>query len=212
MLITGASGVGKSTLLHLIFRFMDPDSGQVLIDGQDLTDLTLDSYRREVSYCPQNPIMFNVSVLENLRYSDINKYFYKKPYVLSDSKLGNLDGDPEHLDYEYLPVNGDTVEPEIDDYCREFNMIGRINSNPEKYLTSLGDQGAKFSGGERQRFNIIRSLLKESRIMLFDEPTNSLDAKNELVFLNQLSKLRADRKTTIIVSHKLSLAHHADRI
>ncbi len=60
-----------------------PDSGQVLIDGQDLTDLTLDSYRREVSYCPQNPIMFNVSVLENLRYSDINKYFYKKPYVLS---------------------------------------------------------------------------------------------------------------------------------
>lgn len=62
VLITGASGVGKSTLFNMIFRLIDPESGRVLLDGQELKDFKIDSLRKEISYCSQTPIMFNNTV------------------------------------------------------------------------------------------------------------------------------------------------------
>jgi len=176
---------------------MDPDAGDILIDGQSLKDLRIKSFRKEISYCPQNPIMFNSSVIDNLRYSDLDKYFKKTS---------------EEDDFEYVPKNGETVEQEIEDYCKEFNLSTRISNTAEGYFTSLGDQGAKFSGGERQRFNIIRCLLKDSKVVLFDEPINALDAINEKVFIDQVKNLQSQGKTVIIVSHKLSLCHQLDNI
>lgn len=76
----------------------------------------------------------------------------------------------------------------------------------------LGDQGSKFSGGEKQRLSIIRSLLKDSGILLFDEPTNALDSINEVIFSNYIKKMKAQGKTTIIISHKLSIANWSDQV
>ena len=66
--IVGASGVGKSTLIKLLFRFYDPDSGRILIDNQDIKKVNIDSLRRVVGIVPQDAVLFNDTILENIRY------------------------------------------------------------------------------------------------------------------------------------------------
>ena len=66
--IVGASGVGKSTLIKLLFRFYDPDSGRILIDNQDIKKINIDSLRRVVGIVPQDAVLFNDTILENIRY------------------------------------------------------------------------------------------------------------------------------------------------
>eukprot|EP00347_Sterkiella_histriomuscorum_P015496 403356809 len=68
--IVGYSGFGKTTLLNLMTRIYDPEEGQVLIDGQDLKDLTFESFRKYISVVPQNGILFNDSILFNLKYGN----------------------------------------------------------------------------------------------------------------------------------------------
>lgn len=68
--VVGASGGGKSTLVKLLFRFYDPQSGQVLIDGHDLRDLTQESLRRQIAIVPQDCVLFNDSLRENIRYGN----------------------------------------------------------------------------------------------------------------------------------------------
>lgn len=68
--VVGASGAGKSTLVKLLFRFYDPDSGAVLIDGQDLRDLTQQSVRRQIAIVPQDCVLFNDTLAENIRYGN----------------------------------------------------------------------------------------------------------------------------------------------
>lgn len=70
--IVGASGAGKSTLLKLLFRFYPPSSGQICIDGQDLDQVTQDSLRRHLGIVPQDTVLFNQSLLENIRYGRID--------------------------------------------------------------------------------------------------------------------------------------------
>ena len=70
--LVGETGGGKSTLLKLLYRFHDPDEGRILVDGQDLRAVTLETYRQYVGIVPQNPALFNMSVVENLRYPDLD--------------------------------------------------------------------------------------------------------------------------------------------
>jgi ATP-binding cassette subfamily B protein len=73
--LVGKSGAGKSTIISLISRFYDPDSGSITIDGLDLRDIDLAAWRRLVGVVPQTPFLFNASVLENIRYGDPNASF-----------------------------------------------------------------------------------------------------------------------------------------
>lgn len=68
--ILGTSGCGKSTILNLIHRTFDPASGKVVVDGQDISSVTLDTYRKHIAIVPQHPALFNVSVKENIRYAN----------------------------------------------------------------------------------------------------------------------------------------------
>lgn len=68
--IVGRSGLGKTTLMHLLFRIYDPETGNVVIDGQDVKDLKLDSFRQFISVVPQNGILFNDTLEFNLRYGN----------------------------------------------------------------------------------------------------------------------------------------------
>lgn len=68
--IVGHSGFGKTTIMNLIFRLFDPHAGSIKIDGQDLKDLTFDSFRKYISIVPQNGILFNDSILYNLQYGN----------------------------------------------------------------------------------------------------------------------------------------------
>ncbi|MEQ8406276.1 MAG: ABC transporter ATP-binding protein/permease [Oceanicaulis sp.] len=66
--LAGPSGAGKSTLLRLLFRFYDPDSGRVLIDGQDIAGVTQESLRRNLGLVPQEVVLFNTTLRQNIRY------------------------------------------------------------------------------------------------------------------------------------------------
>ncbi|ETI25357.1 hypothetical protein G647_02129 [Cladophialophora carrionii CBS 160.54] len=70
--LVGQTGGGKSTILRLLFRFYDVDQGRILVDGQDIRHVKMESYRKHIAMVPQNPVVFNMSILENVRYPDID--------------------------------------------------------------------------------------------------------------------------------------------
>ncbi|KIX99829.1 uncharacterized protein Z520_04465 [Fonsecaea multimorphosa CBS 102226] len=70
--LVGETGGGKSTILKLLFRFYDVDQGRILIDGQDIRRIKMETFRKHIAMVPQNPVVFNMSVLENVRYPDID--------------------------------------------------------------------------------------------------------------------------------------------
>jgi ABC-type multidrug transport system fused ATPase/permease subunit len=95
--------------------------------------------------------------------------------------------------------------------ARAANAHDFITRLPNGYDTIVGDRGLRLSGGERQRIAIARALLKDSPILLLDEPTSSVDAENEELIQEAIRVLARDR-TTIVVAHRLSTVADADRI
>ena len=172
----GPTGVGKSTLVSLIPRFYDPRAGRVLIDGTDVRDYQLKSLRSQISMVLQPPLVFPVSVRENISYGRPDAGLDE---VISAAKLARIHESIERL--------------------------------PDKYETLVGEQGATLSEGERQRITIARAILRNSPILILDEPTSSVDAETEALIMEGLEQLTAGR-TTFIIAHRLSTVRKADRI
>ena len=172
----GPTGVGKSTLVSLIPRFYDPRAGRVLIDGTDIRDYELKSLRSQISMVLQPPLVFPVSVRENIAYGRPEAGLEE---VITAAKLARI-----------------------------HESIDRL---PDKYETLVGEQGATLSEGERQRITIARAILRNSPILILDEPTSSVDAETEALIMEGLEQLTAGR-TTFIIAHRLSTVRKADRI
>jgi len=174
--IVGPTGVGKSTLVSLIPRFYDPCSGRVFIDGTDARDYQLKSLRSQISMVLQPPLVFPVSVRENIAYGRPDANIED---VISAAKLARIHDSIERL--------------------------------ADKYETIVGEQGATLSEGERQRITIARAILRDSPILILDEPTSSVDAETEALIMEGLEHLSVGR-TTFIIAHRLSTVRKADRI
>ena len=175
--LVGKTGGGKSTLLKLLMRSYDTTSGSVIIDGQDIKDVRKVTYLEHVSIVPQNVGVFNVSILENLRYAKFDV---------------TLEGCKEVM--------------------RAVGLHEKITDSFEKgYAEVVGEKGVKLSGGELQRLAIARVLLRESKLVLFDEAMSSLDSETESKIQEYLRKWCVGR-TVIIVAHRLATIAHADRI
>ena len=99
----------------------------------------------------------------------------------------------------------------IEQAARLANIHDFIQSLPEGYDTVVGERGLKLSGGEKQRIAIARAVLKNPRILIFDEATSSLDSKSEKVILDALQQL-ASEHTTLVIAHRLSTVIDADQI
>jgi ATP-binding cassette subfamily B protein len=172
----GPTGVGKSTLVSLIPRFYDPREGRVLVDDVDIRDYRLKSLRGQVSMVLQPPLVFPISVRENIAYGRPEAGLEE---VITAAKLARIHDSIERL--------------------------------PEKYDTVVGEQGATLSEGERQRITIARAILRDSPILILDEPTSSVDAETEALIMEGLERLTTGR-TTFIIAHRLSTVRKADRI
>jgi ATP-binding cassette subfamily B protein len=174
--VVGHSGAGKSTLARLLFRFYDVTAGRILIDGQDLREVTQESLRAAIGIVPQDTVLFNDTIYYNLAY-----------------------GRPE------------ATREEVERCAEMAHIRTFIESLPDGWDTMVGERGLKLSGGEKQRVAIARAILKQPRILVFDEATSSLDSHTEQAIQQTLAEV-AENHTTLVIAHRLSTVVDADRI
>ena len=172
--LVGPSGNGKTTIISLIPRFYDPQSGVVKIDDTDIRGFKLKSLREQISFVLQETLLFHASVWDNIAYG---KPDATREEILRAAKLANAD---------------------------EF-----IEKLPEGYHSMIGERGATLSGGQRQRIAIARAIIRDTPILVLDEPTAGLDSASEETVIEALDRLMAG-KTTIVVAHHLRTIRHAD--
>ncbi len=174
--LVGPSGVGKSTIVKLLYRFYDPQSGSISIDGQNIADVTQLSLREQLSIVPQETALFNETIGYNIAYG--------------------RDG---------------ASQEDIERVAKLAHIHEFIMGLPDKYETLVGERGVKLSGGEKQRISIARALLRNTPIVILDEPTSSLDSASEQEIQAALENLMKQR-TVVIIAHRLSTIMHSDKI
>jgi subfamily B ATP-binding cassette protein MsbA len=174
--IVGPSGAGKTSLLNLIPRFFDPSSGEILIDGQDISSFTQSSLRSQMAMVTQETLLFDESIASNIAYG---KPDATREEIVCSAKLAGAH-----------------------DFIQKFT---------EGYDTMIGARGVRLSGGERQRISIARALMRNAKILIFDEATSSLDNKSERTVKQSISAME-NLPTRIVVAHRLSTIRGADHI
>jgi ATP-binding cassette, subfamily B, bacterial MsbA len=174
--IVGANGCGKSTLINLLLRFFDPQSGRVLVGGNDIRDYRLSDLRKAIGYVTQQTMLFADSIATNIRY-------------------GALEAD----------------ESRVRDAARRAHAEGFISRLPAGFEANIGEHGASLSGGQRQRLSLARAILRNAPVLVLDEATSQVDPESELLIHRSLAEF-VRRRTTIMVTHRLSTLELADRI
>jgi ATP-binding cassette subfamily B (MDR/TAP) protein 1 len=190
--LVGASGCGKSTIINLLLRFYDPQSGDVSIDGMNIRDLNIRWLRSQIGYVGQEPILFAGTVGDNISYGL----------------------DPELLDATSTKaLTKEQLRERIIAAATLANAHEFISAFPQGYDTDVGSNGVAMSGGQKQRIAIARALIKKPSVLLLDEATSALDATSERVVQESIDKLSRNKsQTTIIIAHRLSTIRNADKI
>lgn len=183
--LVGPSGGGKSTVVGLLQRFYSPVEGSITIDGVPIADYNLSSLRRQISVVSQEPVLFSLSVRDNIAFG------------LSDV---------QRKEYTEDKITEAVIQAAKEAYAHEF--VSRL---PEGYDTSVGERGVLLSGGQRQRIAIARALVSNPKILLFDEATSALDTESER-YVQAAIQEASRHRTTIMIAHRLSTIRDADSI
>jgi ATP-binding cassette subfamily B multidrug efflux pump len=174
--LVGRSGAGKSTIVNLLLRFHDVESGQVLIDGQDISQVTQDSLRAQVGMVTQDTSLLHRSVRDNILY-----------------------GRPDASDTEMIEA---ARQAEAHDFIGPLSDAkGRTG-----YDAHVGERGVKLSGGQRQRIAIARVMLKDAPILLLDEATSALDSEVEAAIQASLYTLMEGKTVVAIAHRLSTIA------
>jgi ATP-binding cassette subfamily B multidrug efflux pump len=174
--LVGRSGAGKSTLVNLLLRFYDLAQGSILIDGQNITEVTQESLRQHMGVVTQDTSLLHRSVRDNLRY-----------------------GNPNATD-------ADIVAAAKQASAHEFILALQDNAGRTGYDAHVGERGVKLSGGQRQRIAIARVLLKNAPILLLDEATSALDSEVEVAIQQNLVSLMQGKTVIAIAHRLSTIA------
>uniref|UniRef100_A0A3B0MEV6 ABC transporter, putative n=1 Tax=Theileria annulata TaxID=5874 RepID=A0A3B0MEV6_THEAN len=175
--IVGPSGAGKTTLCKLIMGIYKPTSGKILLDSNDISNLSSKWLRRSVfSILTQEPILFSMSIEENMKYG-----------------------------------NKKATKEQVIEACKQCNLHEFIESLPSKYDTIVGPKGCTLSTGQKQRIALVRTILKESKVLILDEPTSSLDGYSEEL-VTQAIEMAKNEKTLIIVTHNAEIVKKVNKV
>lgn len=174
--LVGRSGAGKSTVVNLLLRFYDLREGRILIDDQDIAQVTQTSLRTHVGMVTQDTSLLHRSVRENILY-----------------------GRPEASDAEMIAA---AKRAEAHEFIEQLtDPAGRRG-----YDAHVGERGVKLSGGQRQRIAIARVKLKDAPILLLDEATSALDSEVEAAIQASLYKLMEGKTVVAIAHRLSTIA------
>lgn len=182
--IQGPSGRGKSTMLKLLMRFWDPDSGTISLSNIPLPQVDAGWRRRVQTMMGQETYLFNGTIRENLA-------------IACDSADSAASAIPDSVLREALA---------------KASVLELVDALPNGLDTQVGELGGSLSEGEKQRIGLARMFLRDADLVLFDEPTSRLDAYNESVILGSINDLAERGSAVVLVSHRDSTMRIADRI
>ena len=174
--LIGRSGAGKSTIVNLLLRFYEPQSGTISIDGQNVDSVTQESLRAQIGLVTQDTSLLHRSVRDNIIY-----------------------GRPDATDAEMISA---AERAEAADFIPNLSDAkGRRG-----YDAHVGERGVKLSGGQRQRIAIARVMLKDAPILLLDEATSALDSEVEAAIQESLDKMMDGKTVIAIAHRLSTIA------
>jgi ATP-binding cassette, subfamily B, multidrug efflux pump len=174
--LVGRSGAGKSTLVNLLLRFYDLEAGRILIDGQDISQVTQDSLRANIGMVTQDTSLLHRSVRDNILYG--------RPDASEEMMMEAAQRAEAH---SFIPALADPK--------------GRLG-----FDAHVGERGVKLSGGQRQRIAIARVMLKDAPILIMDEATSALDSEVEQAIQENLYRLMENKTVIAIAHRLSTIA------
>jgi ATP-binding cassette subfamily B multidrug efflux pump len=174
--LVGPSGAGKSTLVNLLLHFYDPGRGRIVIDGQDIADVTQESLRTQIAMVTQDTSLLHRSIRDNISY-----------------------GRPDATD---AMIEAAARQAE----AHEFIVGLEDWHERHGYDAHVGERGVKLSGGQRQRIALARVILKNAPILVLDEATSALDSEVEAAIQSQLDGLMDGRTVIAIAHRLSTIA------
>jgi ATP-binding cassette subfamily B multidrug efflux pump len=174
--LVGRSGAGKSTLVNLLLRFHEVEGGKILVDGQDIAQVTQESLRAAVGMVTQDTSLLHRSIAANIRY-----------------------GRPHASDAEVIAAAKKAQ-------AHDFVLGLRDYKDHVGYEAHVGERGVKLSGGQRQRIALARVILKDAPILVLDEATSALDSEVELAIQEQLLGLMEGKTVIAIAHRLSTIA------
>ena len=174
--IVGRSGAGKSSLVNLLLRFFDIQSGNLTIDQQELRNVSQDSLRANIAMVTQDTSLLHRSVRENIMF-----------------------GRPDASEAQM-------IEAAKRAQAHEFILSLRDNTGRHGYDAHVGERGVTLSGGQRQRIAIARVLLKDAPILVLDEATSALDSEVEATIQQSLNQLMEGKTVIAIAHRLSTIA------
>jgi len=179
--LVGENGSGKTTIVKLLARLYDPTEGRILLDGRDLRDYDPDVLRTRIGVIFQDFVRFDLTAAENIAVGRIEAR-----------------ADASRIEDAAARALADSV-------------VGRLPAGYGQRLGRRFEDGVDLSGGEWQKLAIARAYMRESEVLVLDEPTAALDARAEAEVFARLRALAAGR-TALLISHRFSSVRRADRI
>ena len=180
--LVGPSGAGKTTLVNLLPRFLEPSDGELLLDDRPLREWDMVALRRQFALVSQDVVLFNDTVAANVALGDTG------------------------------PDEARTIDTaRVREALRAANLLKFVDEMPQGLDTMIGHNGNQLSGGQRQRLAIARAIYKDAPILILDEATSALDSESERLVQEALDRLMKGR-TSLVIAHRLSTIKAADRV
>lgn len=212
--IQGPSGRGKSTMLKLLMRYWDPDSGTISLSDVPLPQVDAGWRRRVQTMMGQETYLLDGTIRENLAiacndadFSDSGSNSGSNFCSNSSSNAGGDSADSSDSDLAH-----DIPDSVLREALAKASALELVDALPNGLDTRVGELGGRLSEGEKQRIGLARMFLRDADLVLFDEPTSRLDAYNESVILGSINDLAERGSAVVLVSHRDSTMRIADRI